>query len=741
LRIKYIPDSEGDDVALAVAGETVWLAWSTASLERERAVLATWDGAAWSEPLPIAPAADHSFRPAVVAAGGGVIAVACALRGGSISLAGVSRVGGATRRWTVDVDGAVYGVALAAASPDAPAWIAWEQRRGAGAQLCVGRVVDAGGGGHVECVAWEPWFGGYRRSPALAADPGGAWLAWIEGPIGGAGRVAVARIDERGVITAGRRIDDHPAPQSSPAVAATASGAVVAWHSRARDTDALGVTRWLRAAAIDRAQRATPLHPIPIDPDSQPDAGTDQGWEFPALAVSSTGAVWLAGRSSHGFHAATLRPDGVWSERQSLSNDDWGGRGRRLALAEVGGAMMCARREPDGIAVTALADTEQVGLEHASRAPTGETEGRARRAQPAGARRPEGFAQQSSGRDTRGASSRADILFGDLHEHTAHSDGCGSPDDLYLAARDERGLDFAAVTDHDRFCRRAIGPATWRFMRDVADAFDDPGRFTTFAAYEFTGARHPGPGHKCVYFGSRVPDRVPDKDVDTLFALLREYGGIAVPHHVGWTGTDVAHHDPEIQPVWEVCSVHGCYECHGCESAYPPRDDVVLPGHFVRDALDQGLRFGFIGSTDSHGLLWHHGISPKRDPFRAGLAAVSGAERDRDSILAALRARRCYATTGARIVLRADFDGAAIGAELPAGSKGQISVDVTGAAPLAEVVLVRPSGETRAGDVSGARCAARFDVAPAGERGAEFAYVRVVQADGETAWTSPWWIG
>jgi hypothetical protein len=320
------------------------------------------------------------------------------------------------------------------------------------------------------------------------------------------------------------------------------------------------------------------------------------------------------------------------------------------------------------------------------------------------------------------------VLFGDLHQHTAHSDGCGSVEELWTAARDQRGLDFAAITDHDQFCRRALGPATWRIATQSAASFNEPGRFTAIAGYEYTGPRHPGPGHKCVYFGDRVPERVPERDIDALFALLRELGAIAVPHHVGWTGGDFAHHDPALQPVWEICSVHGCYEAEDACPAHPPRVDHIIPGQFVRDALAAGLRFGFIGATDSHGLDWHHGIARWRNPFRAGLACVIGAENTRDGILASLRARRCYATSGARIVVRAELDGAALGSEL------------AGTAPIKKIVAVDAHGEcvlelARAGTFARARTklSLRDDLA--------YVYVRVEQADDECAWLSPFWIG
>jgi hypothetical protein len=334
------------------------------------------------------------------------------------------------------------------------------------------------------------------------------------------------------------------------------------------------------------------------------------------------------------------------------------------------------------------------------------------------------------------------VLFGDLHQHTAHSDGCGSAEDLWIAARDRRGLDFAAVTDHDRFCRRSLGPATWQYLCQVADDFDEPGRFAAVRGYEFTGARHPGPGHKCVYFGDSAPERVPDKEVAAVFAAAREHGGIAVPHHVGWTGGDFGRHDPAVQPVWELCSVHGCYEREGGCAGRPPRADAVVPGQFIRDALDAGLRFGFIASTDHHGLDWHHGIAPRRNPLTCGLACVIDAEPTRDGILAALRARRCYGTSGARIHLRVEVDGAPMGSELPADCGGEILVEVDSGegAPVARVVLVTRESERVLGGGRDPALAVRTEV-PAADRPGAYFYVRVELADGEQAWASPFWIG
>jgi hypothetical protein len=618
-------------------------------------------------------------------------------------------------------------LALASCPERGDLWIAIERRRAGAREVVIG-LLDADRG-RLREVARLGGGSTWCRWPALAAAPGGgALLAWCEGPPRGAARVRAARIDRDRRLGPALDADASGAPGDAPALAVSDRGwAALAWHvggaaaTSAGDRDA-SVKRALRAARWELARGGIEWLPEPPGGPGGPDPrGEDQSWELASLAIDPAGAIWLAGRSSHGHHLA--RFDGGWSDRLSLCRDEWGGRGRRMALASRGGRIWLARRAPDGLEVKPAPSIP--GSTSRSQSEPGS----------------QSVSESRSGSRSQSESGSRSILFGDLHQHTAHSDGCGSAEDLWISARDQRGLDFAAITDHDRFCRRALGPATWDYLCQLADDMNEPGRFAALSAYEFTGPRHPGPGHKCVYFGDRVPDRVPDKDVDTIFAACRELGGIAVPHHVGWTGGDFPHHDPAIQPVWEVISVHGCYTAEGGCAAHPPRADHIVPGQFVHDALAAGLRFGFIGSTDSHGLDWHHGIARWRNPFRSGLACVFGAEPTRSSILDAIRARRTYATSGARIRLRVELDGAPMGSELPADTRGELLVEVDGTAAIARLVLVTASGETDLPIAPGdARAAVRTPAPPADPPGAYF-YLRVEQADGEMAWSSPLWIG
>ena len=138
-------------------------------------------------------------------------------------------------------------------------------------------------------------------------------------------------------------------------------------------------------------------------------------------------------------------------------------------------------------------------------------------------------------------------------------------------------------------------------------------------------------------------------------------------------------------------------------------------------------------SSDSHGLLWHHGEARKRDPYRTGLTAVQAEELTRDAVFNALRERRCYGTSGVKILLDLEVDGFPMGSEIPAGEHVVVG-RALGVSPLARIELVGPEGLLATGEVAGleGELAARVVFPAPG-----YAYLRVVQEDGEMAWSSP----
>jgi hypothetical protein len=446
--------------------------------------------------------------------------------------------------------------------------------------------------------------------------------------------------------------------------------------------------------------------------------GEEQGFEMPSLAPHAEGGVTLFGRGSHRFYAQDLDARG-FGERVSLGDGTWGCRGRRVAaLVLDDGRVLVARRERPGIvvsieprAVSGAPRMIPVEIEHPDR-PHRDVPARPCSLDPARAR----------GLRT---------LFGDIHQHSAHSDGCGTADEPYLRARWVYGDDFGALSDHESFLGKRISPGEWKRLASTADAHDAPGTFTTLHAYEWTGKAFPGPGHKVVY--AEAPHPIVSRDEEPtgegLARRLRGTGSIAVPHHVGWTGADEHAHDPEIQPVWEICSCHGCY----LEADHPLGQRGDLRDQMIDRVLARGHRFGFIACSDGHGLLRHHGVARKRDPFRTGLTAVLAVENTRASIFEAIRARRCYATSGVPIFLDVDAEGRPMGSAIALEARPSLHVRVhaSAATAIASLAIVGANGvfAEHAGTATEATLAA--DV------GIGWWYARVVTSDGEMAWSSP----
>jgi hypothetical protein len=332
------------------------------------------------------------------------------------------------------------------------------------------------------------------------------------------------------------------------------------------------------------------------------------------------------------------------------------------------------------------------------------------------------------------------VLWGDLQGHSSLSDGTGTVDDYFEYARDVAALDVAALTDHDHWGILPLDshPEVWKEIVDGARRYYEPGRFVTFLGFEWTSWIH---GHRHVlYLGDDGEvlssiDRKYESPLQ-LWEALRGRQALTLAHHsaggpmrVNW---DIPP-DPVLEPVTEIVSVHGSSEA--LDSPIPIYSPV--PGNFVRDVLDRGYRLGFVGSGDSHD--GHPGLSQLAAPS-GGLAAILSEDRTRESVFAALRARRVYATNGPRILLRVALGshGMGMAVPVPAGESidDELFVHVIAPSPLEHVELIR-SGEIVDRFPAEGLLEVILQRSVEELRAGEYLYVRVVQQDGGAAWSSP----
>lgn len=332
------------------------------------------------------------------------------------------------------------------------------------------------------------------------------------------------------------------------------------------------------------------------------------------------------------------------------------------------------------------------------------------------------------------------VLWGDLHGHTNYTDGTGVPEDYFVYARDVSGLDVVALTDHDHWGILPLvnEPELWADIKRQTRRFHEPGRFVTLLGFEWTSWIH---GHRHVlYFedeGEMFSSLEPryESPLD-LWKALEGKDALTFAHHSAGgpiaTNWDIPP-DPRFEPLTEIVSIHGSSEA--AETPGPIYAPVA--GNFVRDALDRGYRLGFVGSGDRHD---GHPGAYQRDPPQGGLAAIVAEERTRESVLAALRERRVYATNGARILLRTALGPHRMGSVVSVGASGLLTdslyVSVVAERPLERVELIR-SGEVVDGVLTEGRLEVTLQREVADLAPGEYVYVRAVQEDEGAAWSSP----
>jgi len=350
------------------------------------------------------------------------------------------------------------------------------------------------------------------------------------------------------------------------------------------------------------------------------------------------------------------------------------------------------------------------------------------------------------------------IYWGDLHCKSRYSDGARSVQECLEYARDTARLDFAAVTDHEApACY--LNDTQWYETQQTINKFNDPRRFATILGYEWSGSGEEWfQGHLCVYFrgGSGTLLRSEISEFSTAAQLMRALEGkdaFVVPHHPAGPLRTHTSEWPVVndtaEPLVEMYSKWGSYET--------PTAPLATKGGrrkaYVLNALRRGHRLGFVGGSNSHyGMPGSDVDETPRDKLthaRSGITAVFSRECTREAIFDALRARRCYATTGAPIVADFSVNGELAGGQITIHREQprQLSVEVHGTAPIDRVDIIR--NESVVHTVNGSGPDMTFDWAddpeiptilvnePGGYSLFAFYYVRVCQTDGHIAWLSP----
>lgn len=338
------------------------------------------------------------------------------------------------------------------------------------------------------------------------------------------------------------------------------------------------------------------------------------------------------------------------------------------------------------------------------------------------------------------------LYWGDIHGHSLRSDGLGSPAEYYTYGREEALLDFCALTDHAQY----LSDEDWEEIQAATAAAHDPHRYVTLLGYEYScNARLPRHGDKCLYYpGDEGPllretdiNRSAYHDMAEFAEEWKRHGAMMILHqHAGGTSS---FYDPDLVRLAEVYSIWGGSESPQTTRPLLPSQDRDYRGNYVADVLAQGWRLGLMASSDDHA-----GRPGKTDwlrtgpAFPGGLVAVWAPELTREALWEALWNRRCYGATGVRTYLEFFVDGEPMGSEVKSSTfsgghrlQGRV---MAGEPVVVEILRGQEVIAVEAGTY-GSLQFELLDVPPPGA--ANYYYVRVTQAGGDMAWSSPVWVG
>ncbi|MFQ6052786.1 MAG: DUF3604 domain-containing protein, partial [Candidatus Bathyarchaeia archaeon] len=248
------------------------------------------------------------------------------------------------------------------------------------------------------------------------------------------------------------------------------------------------------------------------------------------------------------------------------------------------------------------------------------------------------------------------LFWGDFHGQTKETVGTGTLEEYFSFVRDVAAMDFGGWQGNDFQVTKEL----WREVQEATRRFNEPHRFVTFLGYEWSGLTPAGGDHNIYFLGDggaihrsnhwliedrsdEGTDRYP---ISELWETFRGRRDVMAVGHVGGRHANLDYFDGERVPLIEVHSHHGTFEW------------------FLEEALSRGLRVGFVANGDDH--TCRPGLTYPADRFttRGGYTGVYAPELTREALWEALWSRRCYATTGERMILWVEVDGHVMGEEL-----------------------------------------------------------------------------
>jgi hypothetical protein len=349
------------------------------------------------------------------------------------------------------------------------------------------------------------------------------------------------------------------------------------------------------------------------------------------------------------------------------------------------------------------------------------------------------------------------IFWGEIHGHSESSDGNGKPGEHYTYARDVALLDFACVCDHDKSLY--AHPERWNFAKEKVKEYSKPGEFIAILGYEGrmrAADKSEYFGDINVYYLKSAEEMLDPFPVPLPLDITKGKDVILIPHSplYGKPETQMGTHweflkeiPANVMPLVEIFSTHGNSEYYDC-----PRHVLwQAKAQSVLNALKNGFRLGFIGSSDYHEVLTGSMLRIQDTPravnhqhmqARGGLAAVRAEELSRSSLFYAMKTRKTFATSGIRAYIDFSINDHEMGAEftiLSASEPRRLNIAAAAPEHIVKLEVIR-NGEVIA-DLADGNWYVESEIVDSDEiPNPTFYYLRATTERTDFIWSSPIWV-
>lgn len=328
------------------------------------------------------------------------------------------------------------------------------------------------------------------------------------------------------------------------------------------------------------------------------------------------------------------------------------------------------------------------------------------------------------------------LYFGQLHAHTDISNGAGSVEEAFQYASQVDGLDFFAVTDHsDSFDNADMGAidadgadisADWAAGKQAAASVTN-GDFVGLFGFEMTWPEDKQLGHISTFNtpGWQTRDQADFENVPTALenyykALTSVPGSVSQFNHPDDIHGDFErfdHYSPKYDAAVSLLEVAG--------------EDGVVDCEYYDLALDKGWHVAPTNNQNNHKGQWGDASEAR--------TVVLAKSLTEESLYAAMKDRRVYATQDSDLAIYYELNGTVMGSILPKSKDAEITVFLSD--PTDEAI-----GNVEVVTDGGAVLVSEYVETPSqvlelsASGGRSYYYLRITQPDGDVAVTAPVWM-